>query len=142
VPVDTGIGVSRAFSDQMWSLDLYCFMVRGEHIAFTAVEDIYFLIGLPFRGTPLPAKPMLPINVSLVTLGRRYCSRENYMSCSVMSIGVMDALAHRCVAAMIMRVYGSLVTQRINGGQLMVMGRALAGEHFTWGLMLHAKMVG
>ena len=35
----------------MWSLDLHCFMVQGEQIAFTAVEDIYFLIGLPFRGT-------------------------------------------------------------------------------------------
>jgi hypothetical protein len=64
------------------------------------------------------------------------------MSGSMVSIGVMDALVHRCVAAMIVRVYGSLATQRISGGQLRIMERALAGEHFSWGLMLHAKMVG
>jgi hypothetical protein len=130
------------FLIRMWSLDLHCFMVRGEQIAFTAVEDIYFLTGLPFRGTPLPAEPVLPADVSLVTLGWRYCSRENYMSGSVVSIGAMDALAHRCIAAMIVRVYGSLATQRISGGQLSVMGRVLAGEHFAWGLTLHARMVG
>jgi hypothetical protein len=32
------------------------------------------------------------------------------MSGSVVSIGAMDALLHRCVAAMIVRVYGSLAT--------------------------------
>jgi hypothetical protein len=58
------------------------------------------------------------------------------------SIGLIDALAHRCIAMMIVRVYGSLATQWINGGQLMVMERVLAGEHFTWGLTLHARMVG
>jgi hypothetical protein len=130
------------FLIQMWSPDLHCFMVRGEQIAFTMVEDIYFLTGLPFRGTPLPTEPVLPADVSLATLGRRYCSRENYMSGSIVSIGAMDALAHHCVAAMIVRVYGSLATQRISGGQLSVMGRALAGEHFAWGLTLHARMVG
>jgi hypothetical protein len=105
------------------------------------VEDIYFLTGLPFRGTPLPAEPVLPADVSLSTLGQRHCSREKYMSGSVVSIGVMDALAHCCVAAMIVRVYGSLTNQRLNGGQLSVMGRVLAGEHFPWGLTLHARMV-
>jgi hypothetical protein len=30
------------------------------------------------------------------------------MSGTVVSIGAMDALAHRCIAAMIVRVYGSL----------------------------------
>jgi hypothetical protein len=64
------------------------------------------------------------------------------MSGTVVSIGAMDALAHRCIAAMIVRVYGSLATQRISGGQLMVMERVLAGEHFAWGLTLHARMVG
>jgi hypothetical protein len=48
------------FMIQMWSLDLHCFMVWGEQIAFTAVEDVYFLTGLPFQGTPLPAEPVLP----------------------------------------------------------------------------------
>jgi hypothetical protein len=64
------------------------------------------------------------------------------MSGSVVSIRAMDSLVHRCVATMVVRVYGSLVTQQISGGQLRIMGRALAGEHLSWRLMLHAKMVG
>jgi hypothetical protein len=32
------------------------------------------------------------------------------MSGSVVRIGAMDALVHHCMAAMIVRVYGSLVT--------------------------------
>jgi hypothetical protein len=116
---------------RMWSPDLHYFMVRGEKIAFTAVEDIYFLTGLPFWGTPLPAEAVLPMDMSLVTLGRRYCSRENYMSGSVVSIGTMDVQAHRDIAAMSVRVYGSLATQWISGGQLSVMGRVLADEHFS-----------
>jgi hypothetical protein len=98
------------FLIHMWSPDLHYFMVQGEPIAFTAVEDIYFLTGLPFRGTPLPAEPVLPVNVLLATLGRRYYSRENYMSGSVVSIRAMDALVHCCIATMIVRVYGSLTT--------------------------------
>jgi hypothetical protein len=32
----------------MWSLDLHCFILWGENIAFTVVEDIYFLTRLSF----------------------------------------------------------------------------------------------
>jgi hypothetical protein len=44
----------------MWSLDLHCFMVQGEQLAFTTVEDVYFLTGLPFQRTPLLVEPVLP----------------------------------------------------------------------------------
>ena len=44
-------------------------MVQGEQISFTAVEDIYFLTGLPFLGMPLPTESVLPADVSLATLG-------------------------------------------------------------------------
>jgi hypothetical protein len=44
----------------MWSLDLHFFMVQGENLAFTMVEDVYFLTGFPFRGTPLPTEPIVP----------------------------------------------------------------------------------
>jgi hypothetical protein len=54
----------------------------------------------------------------------------------------MDALADYCIATIIVRVYGSLGMKRISGGQLCVMGRVLASEHFAWGLTLHARMVG
>ena len=63
------------------------------------------------------------------------------MSDTVVSIRAMDVLAHCYIAAMIVRVYGSLAMQRISGGQLMVTERVLAGEHFAWGLTLHARMV-
>jgi hypothetical protein len=56
---------------QMWSPELHCFLVRGEQIPFTAVEDVYFLIGLPFRGIPLPAEPVLPRDTTLVTIIER-----------------------------------------------------------------------
>jgi hypothetical protein len=85
-------------------------MVQGEKLAFTGVEDVYFLTGLPFREAPLPTEPMLLGDGKLTTLGQRYCSRENFMSGSVVSIGDMDALVHPYVAAMIVRVYGSLLT--------------------------------
>jgi hypothetical protein len=127
---------------QMWSPELHCFLVRGEQIPFTAVEDVYFLTGLPFRGTPLPAKPMLPRDTHLVTFARQFCSGENFMSGTVVSISGIDSLTHRCIAAMIVRVYGSLVTQRISGGQLVVLERVMVGrERFAWGLMLHARMI-
>jgi hypothetical protein len=126
---------------QMWSPELHCFLVRGEKIPFTAVEDVYFLTGLPFRGTPLPAEPVLPRTTSLAEIGRRYCSGQDFMSGTVVSISAIDSLAHRCIAAMIVRVYGSLATQRISGGQLLVLERVLDGEQFAWGLTLHARMV-
>jgi hypothetical protein len=64
------------------------------------------------------------------------------MSGSVVRIGVMDALVHHCVATMIVRFYGFLMTQHISGVQLRIMQWALGGEHFAWALMMHAKMVG
>jgi hypothetical protein len=57
------------FLIQMWSPYLHYFIVRGEQIAFTAVEDVYLLTRLPFQETPLPMEPVLPRDVSLVTVG-------------------------------------------------------------------------
>ena len=54
------------------------------------------------------------------------------MSGTVVSISAIDSLAHHCIAAMIVRVYGSLATQRISGGQLLVLERVLGGEQFAW----------
>ena len=54
---------------QMWSPEQHCFLVRGEQIPFTAVEDVYFLTGLPFWGTPLPAEPVLLRDTTLATIG-------------------------------------------------------------------------
>jgi hypothetical protein len=130
------------FLISMWSLDQQCFIVRGEQLVVTTMEDVYFLTGLPFQETLLPMELVLPRDGQLVVLALRYCTGENYISGSMVSIGVMDTLVHRCVEMMVVRVYGSLATQRISGGHLRIMERALGGEHFAWGLMLHAKMVG
>jgi hypothetical protein len=43
---------------------------------------------------------------------------------------------------MIVRVYGSLATQQISGGKLKIMQKALSGENFVWGVMLHTKIIG
>jgi hypothetical protein len=125
----------------MWSSELHCFLVRGEKIPFTAVEDIYFLTRLPYRGTPLLVEPVLPRTIVLADIGQRYCSGQDFMSGTVVSIGEIDSLVHHCIAAMIVWIYGSLVTQQISGGQLLVLERVLAGERFSWGMMLHARMV-
>jgi hypothetical protein len=126
----------------MWSSDQHCFLVRGEQIPFTAVEDIYFLTGLPFRGTPLPAEPVLPRDTHLQEVAERYFSSNHYMSRTIVNIIGIDALLHRCIATMIVRVYGSLVTHRISCGKLLVMERVVVGcEQFAWGLTLHARMI-
>jgi hypothetical protein len=43
----------------MWSTDLQCFIVRGQQLTFSVVEDVYFLTGLPFHGMALPMDPQL-----------------------------------------------------------------------------------
>jgi hypothetical protein len=64
------------------------------------------------------------------------------MSGTVVSVSGIDSLFHRCIAAMIVQVYGPLATQRISGGQLLVLERVVVGhERFAWGLMLHARMI-
>ena len=79
------------FLIQMWSPELHCFLVRGEQVSFTTVEDIYFLTGLPFWGTPLPAEPVLPRTTLLTDIGWRYCSGQNFMSGTVVSISAIDS---------------------------------------------------
>jgi hypothetical protein len=130
------------FLIEMWSPDQHYFLVRGEQIPFTAVEDVYFLTGLPFRGTPLPADPVLLRDTHLWTVAERYCSGDHYMIGTSVSISGIDALLHRCIEAMIVRVYGSRATHRISGGELFLIERVVAGrERFAWGLTLHARMI-
>jgi hypothetical protein len=127
------------FLIEMWSPEQHCFLVRGEQVAFTAVEDIYFLTGLPFRGTPLPEVPVLLRDTDLEEVAERYCSGEHYMTGSSVRIRSIDALLHHCVAAMIVRVYGTRAPHRISGSELLLMERVVVGrERFSWGLMLHA----
>jgi hypothetical protein len=102
------------------------------------VEDIYFLTGLPFWGTPLPAVPVLPRDTDLAKVTERYCLDGHYMTGSSVRIRAIDVLLHRCIAAMIVRVYGTRAPHRISGGELKLMERVVVGhERFAWGLMLH-----
>jgi hypothetical protein len=105
----------------MWNPELHCFIVCGENLAFSTEEDVYFLTGLPCQGTLLQAEPVIVGEGQLATLSWEYCLGEDFMPGSMVRIGVMDALVHLYMVAMIVRVYGSLTTQRISGGQLRIM---------------------
>jgi hypothetical protein len=86
------------FLIQMWSPELHCFLVRGEQIPIIAMEDIYFLTGLLFRGMPLPAEPVMPRTNSLAEVGQRYCLGPDFMSGMVLRISAIDSLAHHCIS--------------------------------------------
>jgi hypothetical protein len=117
----------------MWSTDMQCFIVRGKQLTFSTMEDVYFLMGLPFQGMALPTDPQFPGDVHLVDLAWRYCSGLNIMSGSVVRIEAMDDLLHQCITMMIVRIYRSLATQWISGGQLSIMQRVLDGDFFVGG---------
>jgi hypothetical protein len=89
--------------------------VQRQQLTFSVVEDVYFLMGLPFRGMALPTDPQLPRDVHLINLAQDYCRGVNLISSSVVHIDAMDALLHHCIMAMIVRIYGSSTTQRISG---------------------------
>jgi hypothetical protein len=105
----------------MWSMDLQCLIVEGKQLTFSDMEDVYFLIGLPFQGMALPADSQLQGDVRLIVMAWDYCLGMNPMSGLVVWIEATNALLHQCITAMIVRIYGSLVTHRINGGQLRIM---------------------
>jgi hypothetical protein len=64
------------------------------------------------------------------------------MTGTSVSISRIDVLLHRCVAAMIVQVYGSRAPHRISGVELMLMERVVVGrERVAWGLTLHAQMI-
>jgi hypothetical protein len=127
------------FLIEMWSPEQHCFLVRGEQVAFTAVEDIYFLTGLPFRGTPLPAVPVLPRGTDLEEVAERFFSGEHYMTGSSVRIRAIDVLLHRCVAAMIVRVYRTRAPHRISGGELILMERVVVGRSGSPGVSLFTR---
>ena len=86
--------------------------------------------------------PTLPRDTELAEVAERYCSGEHYMTGSSVCISAIDVLLHRCVASMIVRVYGSTAPHQISGGELMLMERVVVGrEWFAWGLALHARMI-
>jgi hypothetical protein len=113
-----------------------------EQLTFSVVEDVYFLTGLPFHGMALPIDPQLPGDERVGDLVVRHCSGPNPMSGSVIRIEAIDDLLTECIDAMVVRIYGSLGTQQITGGQLRIVERVLDGDLFSWGLILHTRMMG
>jgi hypothetical protein len=54
------------------------------------------------------------------------------MTGSAVSINALDVLLHRCIAVMIVRIYGSTAPHQISGGELMLMERVVVGrERFS-----------
>jgi hypothetical protein len=130
------------FLIEMWSPRQHCFLVRGERVEFTAEVDVYFLTGLPFRGTPMLTAPVMPRETNLAGFARRFCSGRHFMTGSAVRINALDVLLHRCVAAMIVRIYGSTAPHWMSGGELSLMERVVVGrERFAWGVALHSQMV-
>ena len=80
---------------------------------------------------------MLPRDTDLAEVVERYYSGEHYMTGSSVRISAIDVLLHRCVVAMIVRVYGTRAPHRISGSELLLMERVVVGrERFSWGLTL------
>jgi hypothetical protein len=101
------------FFIQMWSIDLKCFVVRGEQLTFSSAEDIYFLTGLPFWGRALVVDPHLLWEDRVETMRHDIVLGRTLMSGSVVRIEALDDLLRECIAAMVVRIYGSLGTQGI-----------------------------
>jgi hypothetical protein len=100
-----------------------------------------FLNGLPLCGMALPIDPQLLGDERVGDLVVRHCSRPKPMSGSVIWIEVIDDLLTQCIAAMVVRIYKSLGTQRITKGQLRIVGRVVEGDFFSWGILLHTRMM-
>jgi hypothetical protein len=83
------------FLISMWSIDQQCFIVQGEQLTFSVIEDVYFLTGLPFRGSPLPVEPVLLGDGQLADLVWTYCTGQEFMSGLVVRI-VYEVLVRRC----------------------------------------------
>jgi hypothetical protein len=123
----------------MWSTDLQCFIVIGEQLTFSTTKDVYFLTVLPFCGMALPIDPKLPGEDRVGDLEACHCTRMNPMSGLVIRIEAIDDLLMECIVAMVVRIYGSLRTKRITGGQLRIVEQVLDGDPFAWVVLLHTK---
>jgi hypothetical protein len=69
-------------------------------------------------------------------------SGPNLMSGLIIWIEAIDDILTKCIAAMVVRIYKYLGTQRIIGGQLRIVERVLDGDLFSCGILLHTKMMG
>jgi hypothetical protein len=116
-------------------------MVSGEKITFSVTEDMYFLMGIPFRGRALAVDLHLPWEDQLETMVARHCSILNLMSGSVIRIEATDEFLTECITTIVMRIYRSLGTQQITGGQLRVVEEVLYGKIFAWGVLMHTRMM-
>jgi hypothetical protein len=81
---------------------------------------VYFLTGLPFCGMALAVHPHLTWEDWVETMEACHCTGPNPMSGLVVRIESIDDLLNECIVAMVVRIYKSLGTQWISGGQLRV----------------------
>jgi hypothetical protein len=112
----------------MWRIVFPCFIIMGQQLTLLTVEDVYFLMGLPFLGMALPADPQLSGDERVADLAHLHCSGLNPMSGLVTWIEAIDDLLTTCIAAMVVRIYESLTTQWITRGQSRIMERVLDGD--------------
>jgi hypothetical protein len=105
-------------------------------------QGFIFLDGAPIPWDGPFMDPYLSGDDRVGDLEILHCLELNPMSGSVIQIEAIDELLIECIVAMVVRIYGSLGTQRITGGQLRIVERVLDGDLFVWGMMLHTRMMG
>jgi hypothetical protein len=90
----------------------------------------------------LPIDPQLSGEDRVGDLVAHHCTGPNPMLGLVIRIETIDDLLTECIATMVVRIYGSLGTQWITGGQLRIVEWVLNGDLFAWGVLLHTKIMG
>jgi hypothetical protein len=111
-------------------------------LTFLTIEDMYFMMGIPFRGMSIPIDPQLLREERVGDLVACQCIGMNPMLGSVIWIEAISDLLMEHIAVMAVRIYGSLGTEWITGGQLRIMEWVLDGDLFAWVVLLHTKMMG
>ena len=118
-----------------WDPDQEAFVVQGHRIKLT-VQDLYFLIGLPPLGMVGNMQPVLPRGRDIMEFVERHCRPGVRVKGTRISIGDLERLETRAVAAAVLWVLGSQAFHHITGGQMMIVESVLSGTYYVWAQMM------
>ena len=89
-----------------WDSDHEAFVVKGHRIELT-VQDLYLLTGLPPLGMVGNTQPVLPRGCNIMEFVERHCRPGVRVKGTRISIGDLERLETRAVAAAVLRILGS-----------------------------------
>ena len=118
-----------------WDPDQEIFVVQGHRIELT-VQDVYFLTGLPPLGIVGDTQPVLPRGRHIMEFVERHCRPGFQVKGTRISIGDLERLETRAVAAAVLRILGTQAFHHITGGQMMIVESVLSGTYFGWAQMM------